>query len=167
MTFILLFLYTWLDLWLAMVRWWNTAVVVDIKIRSRIEDNVNKSPGKVGEQPSNFPQSGIASNRGRKLHLPACLPLLSAAADVICKEFLNFYFNVLFSVPENCTAPADCLYMLDNYFWVEHELQSMLSHFFLQSLSKNPYSSTHRLSIDVIAYRYQAFFLFCWISRWW
>ena len=57
----------------------------NIKIRSRIEDNVNKSPGKVGEQPSNFPQSGIASNRGRKLHLPACLPLLSAAADMICK----------------------------------------------------------------------------------
>ena len=90
MTFILLFLYTWLDLWLAMVRWWNTAVVVDIKIRSRIEDNVNKSPGKVGEQPSNFPQSGIASNRGRKLHLPACLPLLSAAADVICRVFKTF-----------------------------------------------------------------------------
>ena len=52
----------------------------NIKIRSRIEDNVNKSPGKVGEQPSNFPQSGIASNQGRKLHLPpacrCCLLLL-------------------------------------------------------------------------------------------
>ena len=79
----------------------------NIKIRSRIEDNVNKSPGKVGEQPSNFPQSGIASNQGRKLHLlPAAV---SAAAYMICKEFLKlvFYFNVLFRVPENCTAPAD------------------------------------------------------------
>ena len=65
----------------------------NIKIRNRIENNLNKSPGKVGDQPSNFPQSGIASNRGRKLHLPACLPLLSAAADVICKEFLKLLFQ--------------------------------------------------------------------------